>query len=60
MTQEQFYTFENEASLPKLPVPLLVSTTQQLLASLKPLLPQNEYATVVDEATEFVEMILLI
>ena len=50
MTQEQFYTFENEASLPKLPVPLLVSTTQQLLASLKPLLPQNEYATVVDEA----------
>lgn len=54
MTQEQFYTFENEASLPKLPVPLLVSTTQQLLASLKPLLPQNEYATVVDEATEFV------
>lgn len=54
MTVQQYYTFENEAKLPKIPVPLLVSTTQQLLGSLKPLMPQEDYSDIVSEATEFV------
>ncbi|KAK6896579.1 Carnitine O-acetyltransferase YAT2 [Candida tropicalis] len=54
MTVQQYYTFENEAKLPKIPVPSLVSTTQQLLGSLKPLMPQEDYSDIVSEATEFV------
>ncbi|RLV94130.1 Carnitine O-acetyltransferase YAT2 [Spathaspora sp. JA1] len=49
----QYYTFENEAKLPHLPVPSLMSTTSQLLTCLKPLLSSEEYFELVNESSEF-------
>ncbi|CAH2353276.1 carnitine O-acetyltransferase Yat2p [[Candida] railenensis] len=47
-------TFSYEDDLPHLPVPSLSSTTQQLLAALKPLLSPDEYGEVLEDATKFV------
>ncbi|EGW31547.1 uncharacterized protein SPAPADRAFT_67595 [Spathaspora passalidarum NRRL Y-27907] len=47
------YTFENEAKLPRLPVPSLMQTTSQLLTALKPLLSSDEYYELANESTEF-------
>ena len=49
-----YYTFENEDNLPELPVPLLSSTTSQLLQALKPLLSSDEYCEMADEAMQFI------
>lgn len=46
--------FPLESRIPTLPVPLLLSTTQQVLSALKPLLTAEEYADVVDQAGQFV------
>ncbi|CUM62735.1 uncharacterized protein PRCAT00000292001 [Priceomyces carsonii] len=47
-------TFQFEEDLPHLPVPLLQSTTQQLLSALKPLLSQEEYEELLLESSQFV------
>ncbi|CAI5758683.1 unnamed protein product [Candida verbasci] len=52
-------TFENESSLRSLPVPSLQSTTQQLLSALKPLVPTNEYAELLQESAEFISSDLI-
>ncbi|KAG7195084.1 uncharacterized protein KQ657_004200 [Scheffersomyces spartinae] len=46
-------TFEHEENVPKLPVPTLTLTVQQLLEVLEPLLSSEEYAEVFREATSF-------
>ncbi|KAI5953508.1 hypothetical protein KGF54_002880 [Candida jiufengensis] len=53
--QSRFDTFEYENDLPILPVPSLNSTVQQLLASLKPLLVEEDYNEVLIEAKDFLE-----
>lgn len=42
-----------EHTVPKLPVPLLSSTVNQILAALKPLLTAEEYAELLEEASQF-------
>lgn len=42
-----------EHTVPKLPVPLLASTVNQVLGALKPLLTAEEYADLLEEASEF-------
>lgn len=61
-TMTQYDTFEFEDKLPKLPVPLLMATTQQLLTALKPLLSPEEFDLLIGESTEFInnELINLI
>ncbi|KAK6455237.1 carnitine acetyltransferase [Scheffersomyces xylosifermentans] len=49
-----YYTYENEDSLPRLSVPPLAATTQQLLAALKPLMSYEEYNELLIEASDFV------
>lgn len=46
-------TFEREEDVPKLPVPTLTLTVQQLLEVLEPLLSSEEFAEVFSEATSF-------
>ncbi|KAI5966580.1 uncharacterized protein KGF55_000890 [Candida pseudojiufengensis] len=53
--QSRFDTFQYEDDLPTLPVPSLVSTVQQLLASLKPLTTSEEYEQLLDEANSFLQ-----
>lgn len=42
-----------EHKVPKLPVPLLASTVNQVLVALKPLLTPEEYSEILEEASEF-------
>lgn len=42
-----------EHTVPKLPVPLLSSTVNQILAALKPLLTAEEYSEILEEASQF-------
>lgn len=42
-----------EHKVPKLPVPLLASTVNQILVALKPLLTSEEYSEIIDEASQF-------
>ncbi|SGZ48679.1 CIC11C00000002371 [Sungouiella intermedia] len=42
-----------EHTVPKLPVPLLASTVNQILAALKPLLTAEEYSEILEEASQF-------
>lgn len=42
-----------EHTVPKLPVPTLNSTVNQILAALKPLLTPEEYSDILDEAAQF-------
>ena len=46
-------TFLNEPNIPRLPVPLIESTTTQLLSALKPLVSTEEYDEIVAEAHLF-------
>lgn len=46
-------TFLNEVNIPRLPVPLLASTTSQILSALRPLVSAEEYDEMVAEANEF-------
>lgn len=46
-------TFEYEELLPKLPVPSLESTSEQVLRALKPLLTTEEYAELEEESYKF-------
>ncbi|KAK6198071.1 carnitine acetyltransferase [Scheffersomyces amazonensis] len=48
-----YSSFENEEALPRLPVPALASTVQQLLSALKPLLSQEEFLDLMSESSEF-------
>ncbi|ABN64938.2 carnitine acetyltransferase [Scheffersomyces stipitis CBS 6054] len=57
-----YYTYEYEADMPRLHVPPLATTAQQLLVALKPLMSVDEYNELLYESTEFVshDMINLI
>ncbi|EGV64756.1 carnitine O-acetyltransferase [Yamadazyma tenuis] len=46
-------TYQNEQSLPSLPVPELSSTVHQLLIALQPLVSSEEYSQLLNESTEF-------
>lgn len=46
-------TFDNENSLPNLPVPELGSTVEQLLAAIKPMVSEEEYDGLVRDAADF-------
>lgn len=48
-----YQTFLNESSLPRLPVPTLSSTINQLLTALKPLVSVEEYANLLEESANF-------
>lgn len=45
---------QHEKDLPRLPVPSLNSSVQQVLTALKPLVTDEEYGELFDEATQFV------
>lgn len=51
-----------EEKVPRLPVPTLTATTQQILSAIKPLLTQEEYDEILEEASHFVadDTVLLI
>ncbi|KAK6464670.1 carnitine acetyltransferase [Scheffersomyces coipomensis] len=49
-----YRTFENEEKLPRLPVPSLASTIQQLLTALKPLSSQDEFSEILEESSDFI------
>lgn len=55
MVESSYRTLENEDKLPRLPVPLLMLTANQLVEALKPLVGQEEYEDIVNEAGAFVE-----
>ncbi|KAI0463525.1 hypothetical protein LJB42_002525 [Komagataella kurtzmanii] len=47
-------TFDHELALPKLPVPALVSTAEQILHSLKPIVSPEEYKLLVAQNSDFI------
>lgn len=50
----KYTMMEHEQDVPRLPVPLLTATVQQILVALRPLLTPEEYAEVLDEAAQLV------
>lgn len=48
----KYSLFQYEKDLPRLPVPALAESTQQILAALKPLLSVEEYSEILDEAAQ--------
>lgn len=48
----KYSLFQYEEDLPRLPVPALAESTQQILAALKPLLSVEEYSEILDEAAQ--------
>lgn len=46
-------TYQYESSLPRLPIPQLSATVNQILVAIKPLLSSDEYSELLNESTQF-------